>query len=130
MATPTTPQRISEYWDWFAVALFVLVTVDMLTTRFAAATMGDGAEANPIIRWALGQSVLVLTGINLAATVIAVGSFYILIRLLKTTRAPYDSYLARGIELWLGGLIAVGLYIFANNLSVIIHGRSLIGLGG
>lgn len=108
------------------MALFVLITLDMLTTRFAASAAGAGAEANPLMRWVLRQDVIVLTVVNLAAGAIAVGSFYVLMQLLESCRAPYDRYLARGIELWLGGLIAVGLFVFANNLSVIIHGQSLL----
>lgn len=122
----TFPLRYREYWDWFAMALFVLITLDMLTTRFAASAAGAGAEANPLMRWVLRQDVIVLTVVNLAAGAIAVGSFYVLMQLLESCRAPYDRYLARGIELWLGGLIAVGLFVFANNLSVIIHGQSLL----
>ncbi len=41
---------MEEYWDWVAVALFLLVTVDMLTTMFAAAALGPVAEANPLMR--------------------------------------------------------------------------------
>lgn len=125
----TPPLRFREYWDWFAVALFVLITLDMLSSRYAAAIAGAGAEVNPLMRWVLRQHVIVLTGVNLVAGAIAVGSFYLLMRLLESSRPPYDRYLAWGIELWLGSLIAVGLFIFANNLSVIVHGQSLVWFG-
>jgi hypothetical protein len=124
-----SPLRFREYWDWFAVALFVLITLDMISSRYAAVAAGASAEANPIMRWVLQQPVVVLAAVNVSAAVIAVGSFAVLMRLLETCRSPHDRYLAWGIELWLGGLIAAGLYIFANNLSVIVHGRSLIPFG-
>jgi hypothetical protein len=122
-------ERLDEYWDWFAVALFVLITVDMITTMYAATHAGPAAEANPLMRWALGQGLVVLTLVNLAATVIAVGGFYWLMRLLRTTGPPYDRYVGLGVEAWLGLLIAAGLFVFANNLFVIFHGRSLLLFG-
>lgn len=124
--TTSSPLRLREYWDWFAVALFVLITLDMLSSRYAAATAGAYGEVNPLMRWVLRQHVFVLATVNVLAGIIAVGSFSVLMALLESSRSPYDRYLAWGIELWLGGLIAVGLFVFANNLSVIVHGQSLI----
>lgn len=129
MSSRPTNARLEEYWDWFAGALFVLITVDMITTMYAAFHVGPAAEANPLMRWALGQGMLTLTAVNLAATVIAVGGFYALIRLLQTADPPYDRYVGVGIEAWLGLLIAGGLFVFANNLAVIFHGQSLFLLG-
>lgn len=128
MSQSSTPiaTRIEEYWDWFAVALFVLITVDMLTTMFAGRVVGHQAEANPLIRWALGQGVLTLTVINLVAAVVAVTVFYNLIQILKRTAPPYDRFLEVSIEVWLALLISTGLFVFANNLMVIVHGRSLL----
>lgn len=111
------------------MALFLLITLDMISSRYAAVTAGPMAEANPIMRWVLRQDVIVLTTVNLLAGMIAVGSFYLLMRLLESSQPPYDRYLALGIELWLGGLIAVGLFVFANNIAVIVHGQSILGFG-
>lgn len=120
--------RISEYWDWFAVALFVLITVDMITTMYAAAHVGPAGEANPLMRWAIGQGIVVMTAVNLVATVLAVGVFYVLMRVFEDARTPWDRYIAVGVEMWLGLLIAGGLFVFANNLAVIVHGRSLFAI--
>ena len=120
--------RIAEYWAWFAVALFVLITVDMFTTMYAAAHVGPAAEANPLMRWAIGQGVVVLTAVNLAATVLAVGTFYLLMRVVEDARQPWDRYIAVSVEAWLGVLIAAGLFVVANNLVVIVHGRSLFAI--
>lgn len=129
MSTRPVDPRLEEYWDWFAVALFVLITVDMVTTMYAAWYVGPAAEANPLMRWALGQGLLTLTAVNLAATVLAVGGFSWLLRLLERTTPPYDRYVGRGVEAWLGLLISAGLFVFANNLSLIFHGRSLLLFG-
>lgn len=126
MSSPAIETRVEEYWDWFAVALFILITVDMITTMFATWHIGTAAEANPLLRWALGEGLLTVTLFNLAATVIAVSGFYLLIEQLKATSAPYDRYLSLGLEVWLGLLIAGGLFVFANNLSVLFHGQTLL----
>jgi lysylphosphatidylglycerol synthetase-like protein (DUF2156 family) len=118
--------RIEEYWGWIAVALFLLITVDMLTTIYAAVEVGVGIESNPLMQWALTQGILTVAAINLAATLIAVLLFYGLIELVHQTEPPYDLVVGLMLEVFLGVIIAVGLAIFANNLSVIVFHRSLL----
>ncbi len=121
-----TETRIEEYWDWIAVALFLLLAVDLLTTLGAARTVGAGAESNPLMRWLLGRTVLVVIGAHLAVVVIVTGFFRLLVGRLRRTPSPTEYYFALLIEGWLGVLVAVGLGVFANNLSVIVLGRSLL----
>lgn len=123
---PLGPDRIVEYWSWVAWALFLLVTVDMLTTLFAASVLGTGAEANPLMRWALERGLLVLLGLNLAAVGFVVAFFYALVRMLERTPERYQWGFALAVEVWLGLLIFAGLAVFANNLSAIFLGRSLL----
>lgn len=129
MSDPPGTAPLEEYWDWFAVALFVLITVDMITTMYAAWYVGPAAEANPLMRWALYQGLVTVTLVNIAATVIAVGGFALLMKLLRRTEPPWDRYVAVGVEAWLGLLIAGGLFIFANNLVLIFQGYSLLVMG-
>lgn len=126
VTTRQQADRLEEYWWWFAVALFVLVTLDMLTTMYAVWAVGPAAEANPLVRVVLGRGMLAYTVINLVAAGVAIGGFATLVRLLESTDAPYDRYVEFGIQLWLGTLIGVGLFVFANNLTVVVHGRSLV----
>lgn len=72
--------RIEEYWDWFAVALFLLVTVDLLTTVGATRKYGLDAEINPVIIWLFRQGLLTVVVAHLAVTVLAVCAFAGLIR--------------------------------------------------
>ena len=117
--------RVQEYWSWIAVALFLLVTVDMITTTYAAYQVGVIHEANPLVRWSLLQGPAIFLGINLAAVVLVTVLFDRVVDILRRTPATYDGYLAAGIEAWLGGLLAAGLLVFANNLAVIFFGQSL-----
>jgi hypothetical protein len=62
---PIAESRIEEYWDWIAVALFLLLTVDLLTTLAAARLVGADAESNPLMRWLLGRGVVIVIGAHL-----------------------------------------------------------------
>ena len=124
--TTDVQARVQEYWDWIAVALFLLVTVDMITTVYAARAVGLAGEANPFVRWSLASGPVAFAAVNLVTVVVVAGLFERVMDLLERTPAPYDRYLAAGIEAWLGGLLAAGLLVFANNLLVVFHGRSLL----
>lgn len=119
-------ERLREYWGWVAGALYLLLTVDLLTTLYAAGLHGHGAEVNPYMQWALAQDLTVLVGLNLAALVVLAALFYGYMRLLASTRGVEAWVLARSFELWVGLLVAAGLFVFANNLSVIVLGGSLL----
>ena len=118
-------QRVTEYWEWVAVALFLLLSVDLLTSMYAAAVVGIDAEANPLMEYLLQQPLEILLGVHLGVTVLAVGFFYGLMRTYVATPVEYRRPYGYLIELWLGLLLAVGLSVFANNLSVIVLGAGL-----
>jgi hypothetical protein len=126
VTTRIADSRVEEYWDWVAVALFLLLAVDLLTTLAAARLVGAGAESNPLMRWLLGRGILVVVGAHLAVVVLVTGCFRLLVGRLRRTPSPANRYFALAIEGWLGFLVAVGLGVFANNLSVIVLGRSLL----
>jgi hypothetical protein len=118
--------RIDEYWSWVAVTLFLLISVDGLTTIFAARAVGSSAESNPLIRWALTEGIPTFVVINLAATVLLVLLFYGLLELVKVASGPPELVLSLVLEVFLGALIAGGLFVFANNLAVIVLRRGLL----
>lgn len=118
--------RLQEYWDWIAVALFLFLTVDTLTTIYAAEMFGLNAEANPVIRWALRQGIGTLILVNIVAVLLVVVIFYGLLELIKTAPEPYDWVISRALEVWIGLVLSAGLLVFANNISVILLGRGLL----
>lgn len=117
---------VREYWSWIAGALYLLLTVDLLTTLYATDIYGPAAEANPYMRWALERDVLAVVGLNLAALAVLVVLFQVYVRLLARVDGIEGWVLARSFECWLGGLLAAGLFVFANNLAVIFFGESLL----
>lgn len=126
MSRAVASPPIEEYWDWLAAALFLLLTVDTLTTLLAARRVGAGAEANPVMAWALGEGVWAVVALNLLALVVTVALFAALTGRIEVTPEPLDRYVGLLVEVWLGVLLAAGLVLFANNLSVIVLGRSLL----
>lgn len=118
--------REDEYWDWLTAVLFLLVTVDMVTTVYAVHAVGLAAEANPLVRWAVASGPVAFAALNVAAVVVVAALFDRVVARLRRTPAPLDRYLATGIEAWLGVLLAAGLLVFANNLLVVVHGWSLL----
>ncbi len=127
MAAPADrTSRIREYWEWIAVALFLLVTVDMITTVYAVAVNGLAAEANPLVRWAIAQGMVTFAFVNLAAVVLVVTMFYGLTEMLRIMPSPYDRVGFVVVEVWLGLMLAAGLVLFANNLTAIFFGVSLL----
>ena len=118
--------RYEEYWDWVAVALFLLLTIDLLTSMYAAGVVGLEHESNPIMAWVLAQSLSVVVGVHLLAVVLVTSFFYALFELVRELPRSRRAPVAFGLELFLGLLIAAGLAVFANNLSVIILGESMV----
>lgn len=126
MTETRVERRVEEYWGWVAAALFLLLSLDLLTTYYAAATVGVGAEANPLMTWLLGESLPVVVAVHLVVVGLAVGFFAGLMRTYRRTPAAYRPAFGLLIECWLGALVAAGLAVFANNVAVVVLGRSLL----
>lgn len=118
--------RIEVYWTWLAWVLFLLVTVDLITTFYAATLHGVAAESNPVVASLLRRGLVGLAIANLVATVLVVVLFDKMLFFIREAVPPFDRMLAAILEIWLGVLFAVGLAVFANNLVVIFFGRSLV----
>ncbi len=119
-------QSWERYWDWFAVALFLLLTVDLLTTMGAALIYGLEAETNPIMRWILSQGAATIIATHLAVLLLAAGGFGMLVRYGEGLTGRAADRFRLSFKLWLGLLIAAGLVVYANNLAVIVLGDSLM----
>lgn len=116
----------TEYWDWFAVGLYLLITVDLLTTIGASAQVGIGAETNPFMRWLLVQGPIAIAIVHVAIVVVAVYAFSGVLGAVRRAPDRYRPALERGVEVWLGLIVAAGLFIFANNLAVVVLGDSIL----
>jgi len=118
--------RIGEYWGWIAVSLFLLVTVDLLTTTFAVRQFGLAAEGNPLMRWLIAEGPVVLFGAHLLAVVLAATICFGIIETIRQTPEPHQGTMAVVFETWIGLLVSFGLFLFANNLSAIVLQASLL----
>jgi len=118
--------RLDEYWGWVAVALFLLVTLDLLTSLYAAHVVGLEHESNPLMAWLLGQSLAAIVAVHIAAVVLAALFFYAIIELIRRTAPTLQWMMMRSLEVYLGLLISAGLFVVANNISVIVLRESLL----
>ena len=84
-------------------------------------------EANRLIAWTLTHGPATRLAANLLAVLGVAVLFRGVLETLDRIPPPYDRYDAFAIEVWLGGLLAVGVGVFANNLAVTFLGRSLVG---
>lgn len=118
--------RFEGWWRWFALVLFVLLTLDMLTTMVIVVQLGVDVESNPFMRYLYGEGALVVLLVNLVALIVAAVSFRGVVDLSRRISPPYDRLFKITVEVWLALMLVLGLFVFANNLSVILRGESLL----
>lgn len=119
-------RRLAEYWRWVAVALFLLVTLDLLTSLYAAAEVGLSHESNPLMAWLLTQPLAVVVGIHILAATLATLFFYAIFEVIRRTTPTLQWVMMRSFEVYIGLLVAAGLFVVTNNLTVIVLQRSLL----
>lgn len=122
MDTTRVSARTDAYWAWLAVALFLLVTVDLLTTFGAVARFGIGAEANPIVAELLRGPMWLLVGVHLGVVFAVAYGFEAVLRLFRRTPPRLRPVFAAIIETWLVLLVLFGIALSVNNLSVLFFG--------
>ncbi|WP_439025907.1 hypothetical protein [Haloarchaeobius sp. DT45] len=118
--------RFRRYWRWLGAVLFVLVVLDLGTTLVAARVVGVEGEANPLVRWALEQGVVVVVVLNGLAATLVVVLFRLLLETIRATPAHLRSQFMLLFEVWIVGLLVLGLLLVANNMTVILTGASLL----
>lgn len=116
-----------SYWSWVAVALFLLLPVDLLTTLLSAAVVGSDAEANPWMTWLLAQPLSVLVAVHLAVGAVAVAGFAAYEALSRRSER-FGAVMLQAVRVYLALLVTVGLIVFLNNLTVIVLRRSLLSV--
>jgi hypothetical protein len=111
---------VRRWWLAFAVALFFLLPVDLLTTLVAVAKYGLGVEANPVVRWLLERGLVPLAAVHLAVVGLVVAMFHRAVESVRATPARERRLLARFVSAWVGGLLVAGVAVVANNLLVVV----------
>jgi len=122
----TVDQRLAEYWQWIAVALFLLLALDLLTSLYALEVVGIQYESNPLMTWLFTRSIGVVIGVHIAVGVLAALFFYGIIESIRNTTPQLQWIMMRALEVFIGVLVAAGLFIVANNLAVLFGGASLL----
>jgi len=123
---PLARRQIDVYWRWFAISLFLLLPVDLLTTYGAAAQYGLAYEVNPLMRWLLPRGIIAITVVHIGLVAVSAVGFWGILVAIKRTPPPLRRPLVRGLEAWLALLIVAGVLVVMNNLAVIVVGESLV----
>jgi hypothetical protein len=112
--------HVERWWHLFAVALFLLVPLDLLTTLLVVTKHGTTVEANPLMRWLLDQGLVVVTAVNLGVVVLVVALFHAAIHRIRQTPPAYHRTVALVVNVWVGVLLIAGTVLVANNLVVLV----------
>lgn len=112
--------QVDRWWFWFAIALFLLIPLDLFTTLLAVERYGTGIEANPLMRWLLQQGLFAVTVVNLAVVGFAVYLFQAAIGRIQRVPPRYRPLVAHAVTAWIGFLILAGVVLITNNLLVLI----------
>lgn len=113
-------ERVGAWWQWFAMALFLLLPVDLLTTLLAIGRHGIGVESNPVVRALIEQGIVQLVAANLLVAVLAVVLFGEVIDAARAASGRYRTALAYSIHTWVGLAVTAGVFLVANNLSALV----------
>lgn len=111
---------VEQWWLWFAVALFFLIPLDLLTTLIAVAKYGTVVEANPIVRWLLQRGLLTVTVVNLGVVGIVVYLFHAAVGSVRQVPPSNRQVLVRFVNVWLAVLLVVGAVVVVNNIRAIV----------
>lgn len=113
-------RHVEQWWHLFAVALFLLIPLDLLTTLLAVEKYGLGVEANPVMRGLIDQGLVVVLAVNLAVVLLAVALFHVAVVSLRQTPPAYHRAITMFVNAWVGVLIAIGALLVANNVVVLV----------
>ena len=111
---------VEQWWLWFAVALFLLIPLDLLTTLIAVSKYGIGVEANPIMQWLLHRGLFAVTLVHLVVVGLVVSMFHVAIQRFQRAPPSYRRILCYVVTLWIGILIASGLLVVTNNVLLVV----------
>jgi len=113
--------RVETWWAGLAVALLLLLPVDLLTTLAAVARHGPAVEANPLVRWLLDRGMIeVVVLANVAAGSAAVYLFHAVVGIVRRAPAGRRRVLVYGIDAWILLVVFAGIVLVANNLLAVV----------
>lgn len=111
--------QVVRWWRWFAVALFLLIPLDLFTTLLAVARYGTGVEANPVMRVVLQQGLVVTTVVNLLVLGVAIALFHAAVDSVRRVPLAQRGHFVTLINGWIGLLILSGSALVLNNVTAI-----------
>lgn len=118
--------RLRTYRSWAALALFLLIPLDMVTTALAVRQFGIEATANPVVTLLLEQGWFVFLGAQVLGVAVVGAILALVLAVIKHTSDPLQGQLALVFEVWIGAMVSLGLFLFVNNFAAIVFQTSLL----
>lgn len=115
-----------KYWAFFISVIFFHVPADVTITTIITNTYSVQNEANPFMRHLLQENWFLFAGSNLLAGLIAAVFFYYILMAgddLDRFKKPYFLF----VEFTLSILLLFGVFVFLNNLSIVLFAQNLFG---
>jgi hypothetical protein len=113
-------RHVERWWFLFAVALFLLIPLDLFTTFLAITKHGTVVEANPVMRWLFEQGIVVVTVVNLFVAGLTVYMFHAALGRIRNAPPSYHSTLISVVHVWIAVLLVAGVVLTTNNLLVFV----------
>lgn len=132
--SPLNVRDKEEYWDWFIWAVYLVITIDLLVTAIFSKRYGIEGELNPIVGllFEIGLAYVVIA--NILVVIFAAICFLVLLEAFDSADGVFSvsSPEIHGrpvivlLDVWIGLLFASGLFVFTNNVLVLLEAPSLI----
>lgn len=113
-------KQVERRWFWFAIALFLLLPLDLFTTLIAVGRYGIAVEANPIMRWLLQQGLVAVTAANLVVVGCVVYLFHAALNRIQHVQPSHRHAFIRLVDVWIGLLIIAGIVLVTNNMLTLV----------
>lgn len=113
--------NVNQWWFWFAVALFLLLPLDLLTTLLAVSKHGLVVEMNPIMQWLLSRGIVAVTVAHLVVTAVVVWLFHAALGWRERAEPSHRRLFTDVMRVWIATLILAGLVVVSNNVLALVR---------
>lgn len=117
---PARTDGTESWWAWFAMVLYLLLPIDLLTTLVSVSRHGLAVEVNPVMRWLLELGAFPVLAGHLLVTVLAVWLFDAVVTAVRQAPPADRRGVIIVVDLWLATAFVAGVALTVNNLLVIL----------
>lgn len=117
---PARTDGTESWWAWFAMVLYLLLPVDLLTTLVSVSRHGLAVEANPVMRWLLGLGGVAVLAAHLLVAALAVWLFDAVVESVRRLPPADRRGMVLLVDCWLASAFLLGVALTINNLLTVL----------